>query len=125
MMQENVNFIRPRSPMIIVKKLTKEIIEEAILYYAKNDAYWLKLCHFGYAVDISVLNKLETKHREKWELFELEGSDRLFYYIQKYLNIPSDNQVLIEPIFFLVLLSLITYCFLKPGLLDFFSNFIN
>ena len=44
--------------MIIVKKLTKKIIEEAILYYAKNDAYWLKLYHFGSDVDLSVLNKL-------------------------------------------------------------------
>lgn len=64
-MAESVNFISPRSPMIIVKKLTKDIIEEAIFHYAENDAYWLKLCQFGDEIDISVLNKLEKRDREE------------------------------------------------------------
>ena len=127
---EKSNFVPPYSPRIIVKKLSKEIITEAIQAYAQNDGYWLKLCQFGDDLDISVLNKLEAQHREELELeelelFELERLDRLFYYIQKYLKVPSDNPVLIEPMFFLILVSLIAYCLLKPTLLDFFSNFIH
>lgn len=122
---EKSNFVPPYSPRIIVKKLSKEIITEAIQAYAQNDGYWLKLCQFGDELDISVLNKLEAQHREELELFELGGLDRLFYYIQKYLKVPSDNRVLIEPMFFLILMSLIAYCLFEPRLLDFFSNFIH
>ena len=89
-----------------VKKLTKQIIEEAILAYAENDAYWLKLCHFGDSIDISVLNQLQ----EEWDLFELEGLDRLFYYIQKYTGIPVENRVLFEPMIFIILVSSLVYC---------------
>lgn len=96
--------------------------EEAIFHYAKNDAYWLKLCQFGDEIDISVLNKLEKRHREEWKLFELEGLDKLFYYIQKFFNIPSDNRVFIKPMFFLGIFSSAVYCVLKPEVLDFFSN---
>jgi hypothetical protein len=122
---EKSNFVLPYSPRIIVKKLSKEIITEAIQAYAQNDGYWLKLCQFGDELDISVFNKLEAQHREELGLFELEGLDRLFYYIQKYLKVPSDNRVLIEPMFFLILGSLIAYDLLKLELLDFFSNFIH
>ena len=119
LVQENINYIRPQSPIIIVRKLTKQIIEEALLAYAKNDAYWLKLCHFGHLIDISVLNQLQ----EKWDLFELEGIDRLFYYIQKYTGIPNENRVLFEPMVFIILVSSLVYCLLKPEVFDFFSNF--
>ena len=38
--QENSNFLPPGKPMIIVRKLTMEIIEEAIEAYAKHgDGY--------------------------------------------------------------------------------------
>ena len=117
MLQEGTNFIKPGTPVILVKQLTKETVNEAIKAYAEDEGYWLKLCQFGDELDISVFNKLE--------LFELEGLDRLFYYIQKYLNIPSDNRILIGPIFFFILVSLIAYYFFKLGLLDFFFNFIN
>jgi hypothetical protein len=106
---EKSNFVPPYSPRIIVKKLSKEIITEAIQAYAQNDGYWLKLCQFG----------------DELELFELGGLDRLFYYIKKYLKVPSDNRVLIEPMFFLILGSLIAYGLLKTELLNFFSNFIH
>ena len=36
---EKINFVKPYSLRIIVKKLTKQTIEEAILAYAENDAY--------------------------------------------------------------------------------------
>lgn len=106
MAQEKTNYLKPQSSIIIVKKLTKQIIEEAILAYAENDAYWLKLCHFGHLIDISVLNQLQ----EEWDLFEQEGLDRLFYYIQKYTGISVENRVLFEPMVFLILVSSLVYC---------------
>jgi hypothetical protein len=70
MEQEKINFIMPHTPRIIVKKLTEQIVREAIEAYAENDGYWLKLCQFGDAIDISVLNKLEEEHRKEWEGWE-------------------------------------------------------
>lgn len=67
MEQEEINFIMPSAPIIIVKKLTEEIVKEAIQAYVENDGYWLKLCQFGDYIDISVLNKLEEEHRKEWE----------------------------------------------------------
>jgi hypothetical protein len=70
MEQEKINFIMPDTPKIIVKKLTEQIVREAIQAYAENDGYWLKLCQFGDDIDISVLNKLEEEHRKEWEGWE-------------------------------------------------------
>lgn len=70
MEQEQINFIMPDTPKIIVKKLTEQIVREAIQAYAENDGYWLKLCQFGDDIDISVLNKLEAEHRKEWEGWE-------------------------------------------------------
>ena len=67
MEQEKQNFIEPGTLRIIVKKLTKEIIEEAILTYAKDEAYGLKLHQFADMINISVLNKLEKEHIEQWK----------------------------------------------------------
>lgn len=39
MLQEKTNFIKPDTPMIVVKKLTKEIIDEAIKTYTKGEVY--------------------------------------------------------------------------------------
>lgn len=67
-MEENkLNFIMPHTPRIIVKKLTEQIVREAIEVYAENDGYWLKLCEFGDDIDISVLNKMEEEDRKDWE----------------------------------------------------------
>ena len=58
--KENSNFLPPGEPMIIVKKLTMEIIEEAIQAYAKHrDGYWLKLHHFASFIEPDVFDKLE------------------------------------------------------------------
>jgi hypothetical protein len=70
MEQEKINFIMPGTPKIIVKKLTEQIVREAIQAYAENDGYWLKLCQFGDDIDISVLNKLEEEDRKEWEGWE-------------------------------------------------------
>ena len=65
MSQEKTNFIKPGVPMIIVKKLTKEIAREAIEAYGEGDGYWLKLYHFADSFDIYVLNKLEAEYRKE------------------------------------------------------------
>lgn len=70
MEQEKINFIRPEAPKIIVKELTEPIVREAIEAYAEDDGYWLKLCQFGDAIDISILDKLEEEHRKEWEEWE-------------------------------------------------------
>ena len=70
MAEEKINFIPPSAPKIIVKKLTEPIVRKAIEAYAEDDGYWLKLCQFGDDIDISVLNKLEEKHRKEWEGWE-------------------------------------------------------
>lgn len=72
MNQEKSNFIQPYSPMFIVNKLSKKTIEEAILYYAKNDGYWLKLCQFGDSINLSVFNKIEEEHIKKWKFDNIE-----------------------------------------------------
>jgi hypothetical protein len=69
MHQEKTNFIRPGTPRIIVKKLTKEIVTEAIQAYAENDGYWLKLYQFADDIDISVLDQLEAEDHKEWEEF--------------------------------------------------------
>lgn len=58
-----------------MKKLTEQIVTEAIQAYAENYAYWLKLCQFGDDIDISVLNKIELEHREELELDYLDEFD--------------------------------------------------
>ena len=70
MNQEKSNFVRPGPSNIIVKKLTKEIVTEAIQAYAEDDGYWLKLHQFADLIDISIFNKLEAEHRKEWEGWE-------------------------------------------------------
>jgi len=72
MEQEKTNFITPGAPKIIVKKLTKEIVTEAIQAYAEDNGYWLKLYQFADEIDISILNKLEAEHRAFWDFEEDE-----------------------------------------------------
>jgi hypothetical protein len=124
MEEEKTNFVEPSTPSIIVKKLTKEIITEAVEAYLKldDDGYWLKLCQFGDNIDISVFNKLDSQQRE---LDCLIYGERFDYFFQKYLNVSPENRVLFEPMVFFTILTLVAYCLLKPGLLDFFSNFIH
>ena len=58
------DFLEAGCPFIIVKKLTKEVIEQAIKSFAKDDAYWLKLHHLSTEFDISTLNTLRDKLTE-------------------------------------------------------------
>lgn len=73
--KERMNYFEPGYPFIIVKKLTKKIISEAIEAYASDEAYWLKLYHFAGKVDTAVFNKLQAEHMEYLkELDELDNS---------------------------------------------------
>ena len=73
--KEKTNFSEPGDPFIIVRKLTKEIIEEVVKAYAENDAYWLKFYHFAGEVDKAVFNRLQAEHTEYLkELDELDNS---------------------------------------------------
>jgi hypothetical protein len=72
---EKTNFSEPGDPFIIVRKLTKEIIEETVKAYAENDAYWLKFYCFAGEVDTAVFNRLQAEHTEYLkELDELDNS---------------------------------------------------
>ena len=57
MEKENVNHYCG-VPDIIVKKITEEIVTEAIKDYAKDDAYWLKSYYLPGVIDIETLNQL-------------------------------------------------------------------
>ena len=73
--KERMNYFEPGYPFIIVKKLTKEIISEAIEAYASDEAYWLKLYHFAGKIDTAVFNQLQAKHIEYLkELDKLDNS---------------------------------------------------
>ena len=65
MEKDQVNFYGPGIPWIVVRKLTKEIIEEAITAYIEEDpeAYWLKLHYFSTDIDPAVFNQLEAQER--------------------------------------------------------------
>jgi hypothetical protein len=74
--KEEINYFEPGYPFIIVKKLTKDIIEETIKAYAENnDGYWLKLYHFAGKINKTVFNKLQAEHTEY--LKELDELDEL------------------------------------------------
>lgn len=71
--KDKMNFLEPGCPFIIVKRLTKEIIEETIKAYAEDNAYWLKFHNFAGELDMTVFDKLQVKHIE--ELKELSEFD--------------------------------------------------
>ena len=73
--KEKINYFEPGYPFMIVKKLTKEIITEAIEAYASDDAYWLKLYHFAGKINKTIFNTLQAEHTEYLkELYELDNS---------------------------------------------------
>ena len=73
MNDDSVNFIKSDEPLIIVKYLTQQFIEEAINEYALDDGYWLKLNQFAgtaNTLDISLLNNLLEEYRKELETFD-------------------------------------------------------
>jgi hypothetical protein len=85
MNQEKSNFSNPSELVIVVRKLTQEIITEALESYAEDNAFWLKLHHFASEIDISVFDKLQAKHvKESIEFNLLSGLDDLENEINKF-----------------------------------------
>jgi hypothetical protein len=83
---EKMNYFGPSHPFIIVKKLTKDIIEETLKAYAEEqDGYWLKLYHFAGDINKTVFDKLQAEHikesEESEELDELKAE-----YLKEYLK---------------------------------------
>lgn len=82
--QEKSNFSQPDDLTIVVRKLTQEIITEALEAYAEDDAFWLKLHQFASEIDISVFDNLQAKHvKESIEFNLLSGLDDLEEEINK------------------------------------------
>ncbi len=73
MEKDKVNFYGPGLPWIIVQKLTKEIIYEAIKAYIDDmpEGYWLKLYHFATDINIAVLNQLQAEGIKESERYKL------------------------------------------------------
>ena len=83
--EEKSNFSNPNKLIIVVRKLTQEIITEALEAYAEDNAFWLKLHQFASEIDISVLDELQAKHvKESIEFNLLSGLDGLEKEINKF-----------------------------------------
>ena len=59
MENEKSDFLSPGDPIIIVKKMTKEVIEQAIKAYAEDDAYCLKF--YSAELDTKTLDILKDR----------------------------------------------------------------
>jgi hypothetical protein len=59
MENEKSTFLSPGDPIVIVKKMTKEVVEEAIQAYAKNDAHYLKF--YAAELDTKTLDILKDR----------------------------------------------------------------
>lgn len=68
MNNEKSNFLYPGDPMIIVKKITKEVIEQAIRAYAEDDGYHLKL--YAADLDTKTLNVLKKRYIARDKLLD-------------------------------------------------------
>jgi len=56
---EKSDFLSPGDPMIIVRKLTKDVVEKAIEAYAEDQAYYLKF--YAANLDVKTLNVLKDR----------------------------------------------------------------
>ena len=59
MENEKSDFLSPGDPIVIVKKMTKEVIEEKIQAYAEDDAYCLKF--YSAELDTKTLDILKDR----------------------------------------------------------------
>jgi hypothetical protein len=91
--QEKSNFSNPSELVIVVRKLTQEIITETLEAYAEGNAFWLKLYQFASEIDISVLDELQAKHiKESIEFDLLSGLDDLENEINKLDKLNNDQK---------------------------------
>jgi hypothetical protein len=59
MENEKSNFLSPGDPIVVVKKMTKEVVEEAIQAYADDEAHYLKF--YAAELDIKTLDVLKDR----------------------------------------------------------------
>ena len=69
MEESQSKFLEPSYPVIIVSKLTHEIIEAAIESFVNTteDSFWLKLYHTTFALEIEDLNEIIKKKKKEVE----------------------------------------------------------
>ena len=89
MENEKSDFLSPGDPIVIVKKITKEVIEEAIQAYAEDDAYCLKF--YSAELDTKTLDVLKDRSiardkllddlLEKGESIDIENYDLIDFNI--------------------------------------------
>ena len=94
---EKNDFLSPGDPMIVVRKLTKEVLEKTIEAYAEDDAYYLKL--YAAEFDVKTLNVLKDRSIarskfldhliEKDESLDIENYDLIDFNIN--INNDSNN----------------------------------
>jgi hypothetical protein len=80
---EKNDFLSLSDPIIVVRKLTKEVVEKAIEAYAEDEAYYLKL--YDAHLDVKTLNVLKDREiardqfiddlLEKGESIDIENYD--------------------------------------------------
>ncbi|HEX7358079.1 MAG TPA: hypothetical protein VF270_10250 [Ignavibacteriaceae bacterium] len=68
MENEKSNFLSPGDPIVIVQRMTKEVIEEAIQAYAEDDAYFLKL--YAAHLDTKTLDVLKDRSIARYKLLD-------------------------------------------------------
>lgn len=61
------NFIEPDYPVIMVSKLTNEIIKAAIQSFidSEEDAFWLKLYHIAGSLTIEEINEILSRKKQE------------------------------------------------------------
>ena len=95
MEKDEVNFWEPGLPWVIVQKLTKEIIHEAIQAYkdARPNGYWLKLYYFATDIDITVFDQLQAQEIKRADKLELQvGLDDLKAKINELDNLEKSKK---------------------------------
>ena len=65
---EKSDFLSPGDPIVIVRKITKEVVEKAIQAYAEDQAYYLKF--YAAELDIKTLNVLEDRYSARDKLLD-------------------------------------------------------
>ena len=86
MENEKSDFLSPEDPIVIIKKMTKEVAEEAIQAYAEDDAYCLKF--YSAELDTKTLDVLKDRSIAK---------DKLLYDpLEKGESIDIENYDLID-----------------------------
>lgn len=95
MNNEKSDFLSPAHLMIIVEKLTEDVIKMAIGAYVKDEAYYLKL--YATALDTKTLDVLKERHTtrdkllaallDKGESIDFEDYNLINFDINKYPNL--------------------------------------